>query len=288
VQRCSTRRRGLRSSIMQIIRDGVLDGKTAFITGGTSGINLGIAKRFAQAGADVAILGRNADKAATAAVEVMTAAAASVRKSPARCIAVTADVRKPDELEAAIEKAQKDLVADGFDILVCGAAGNFPAPAMGMSPNGFKSVIDIDVLGTFNAARLMFERLRKPGACVLNVSAPQAQLPAMMQAHVCAAKAGVDALTKVLALEWGPAGVRVNSIWPGGVDGTEGMARLAPTDEARKQLTATLPLGRFANFADIAETALFMCCDGASYMTGSVVAVDGGMSLVGFTALMPH
>lgn len=156
-----------------------------------------------------------------------------------------------------------------------------------MSPKGFKAVIDIDVLGTFNACRIGYQHLRRPGACVLNVSAPQAAHPASMQVHVCAAKAVVDMMTKALALEWGPLGVRVNAIWPGAVDGTEGMARLAGSDEDRARLTAALPLGRFASFDDIAETALFMCSPGASYMTGSIVVVDGGMSLVGFAALMP-
>src|SRR6185369_8648310 len=105
-----------------------------------------------------------------------------------------------------------------------------------------KSVIDIDLLGTFNTCRAVFEHLNRPGASVINISATQAFVPMAMQAHVCAAKAGVDMLTKTLALEWGPEGVRVNSIAPGAVDDTEGMRRLAPTDQIKRQLTQAIPL----------------------------------------------
>ncbi len=264
---------------MRTLKDDVLLGKTALVTGGTGGINLGIARRFVEAGADVAVLGRNPDKAAAAAASLAAA------RQGAKAVPLVADVRDPKALGDAIAKGAAEL--GPLDVLVCGAAGNFPAPALGMSPNGFKAVVDIDVLGTFNACRLAFEHLNKPGACILNVSAPQAGCPAPLQAHVCAAKAGVDMMTKALALEWGPLGVRVNAIWPGAVDGTEGMARLTPNEEARNKLTSTLPLGRFAQDEDIAEMALFLCSGGAGYVTGSVVAVDGGMSLVGFTALMP-
>lgn len=262
-----------------VIREGILDGKTAFVTGGTSGINLGIAKRFAAAGADVAILGRNPDKARNA-TEELKAASNGRRKA----LAVTADVRDPKALEAALLQAKDDL--GELDILVCGAAGNFPAPALGMSPNGFKAVVDIDLLGTFNACRLAFEHLRKPGASILNISAPQAGHAVPFQAHVCAAKAGVDMLTKTLAMEWGGAGVRVNAIWPGAVSGTEGMDRLAPTEEAKRTIAERLPVQRFASPADIAEMALFLCTPGASYVTGAVIVVDGGMSLVGMGNLM--
>src|SRR6185503_12328626 len=115
----------------------------------------------------------------------------------------------------------------------------------------FKAVVDIDVLGTFNACRLVFDHLRKPGACVLNVSAPQSMHPAPLQVHVCAAKAGVDMMTKALAIEWGPLGVRVNSIWPGAVDGTEGMTRLAGDEQSKDKMKAVLPLKRLATFDDI-------------------------------------
>jgi NAD(P)-dependent dehydrogenase (short-subunit alcohol dehydrogenase family) len=155
-----------------------------------------------------------------------------------------------------------------------------------MSSNGFKAVMDIDVVGTFNACRAGFEHLRKPGATVINISAPQAFLPTAMQAHVCAAKAGVDMLTRVLAIEWGGAGVRINSISPGPIDDTEGMKRLAPSDSAREKIVQNLPLQRMGAKADISNLALFLASDAASYITGSVMVCDGGWSLLGSGVIM--
>jgi NAD(P)-dependent dehydrogenase (short-subunit alcohol dehydrogenase family) len=260
-------------------RPDLLAGKVAFITGGTSGINLGIARAYVAAGAAVAILGRDPAKA--------EAAAASLRASTpsARVLPLTADVRDPAALGAALASARAEF--GPIDVLVCGAAGNFPAPALAMSPNGFKAVIDIDVLGTFNAARLGFEHLAKPGASVLFISAPQAYMPTAMQAHVCAAKAGVDMLARTLAIEWGGAGVRVNALTPGPVADTEGMRRLAPTDAARAKAERGIPLGRFADAAEIAEVALFLSSPAARYVTGAIVVADGGWSLLGSGSLAP-
>ena len=150
-----------------------------------------------------------------------------------------------------------------------------------MSANGFKAVVDIDLLGTFNTCRAVFEHLKRPGASIINISALQAFTPIPMQAHVCAAKAGVDMLTKCLAIEWGPEGVRINSIAPGSVDDTEGMKRLAPTPEIKKQVTRGIPLGRFATKDEIADLALFLCSDAAKFITGAVVVCDGGQSIAG-------
>jgi NAD(P)-dependent dehydrogenase (short-subunit alcohol dehydrogenase family) len=253
-----------------VFRDGLLAGKVAFVTGGSSGINLGIAEAFVKAGAKVVINGRNVEK---------LEAAVKGLQAHGTAMGVSADVRNYEAVEKAFQQAREAY--GEIDILVCGAAGNFPAPALGMSSNGFKSVLEIDVLGTFNACRAAFEHLRKPGACVLNISAPQAYLPMAMQAHVCAAKAGVDMLTRTLAIEWGGAGVRINSITPGPIEDTEGMRRLAPSDEGREKFTRILPLQRFGTKQDIAQLALFLASDAASYITGSIMVCDGGQSLLG-------
>jgi NAD(P)-dependent dehydrogenase (short-subunit alcohol dehydrogenase family) len=245
--------------------------KNAIITGGGSGINLTIARRFAAHGASVALIGRTKEK--------LDSAADEIRKTGGTASGHPADVRDYDALAAAIKSARD--VHGEIDLVVCGAAGNFPAPALGMSANGFKAVVDIDLLGTFNTCRAVFEHLRRPGASIINISAMQAFTPTPMQAHVCAAKAGVDMLTKCLAIEWGPDGVRVNSIAPGAVDDTEGMKRLAPTPEIQKQFMRSIPLRRFATKDEIADLALFLSSDAAKFITGAVVVCDGGQSLAG-------
>jgi len=150
-----------------------------------------------------------------------------------------------------------------------------------MSANGFKAVIDIDVLGTFNTCRAAYAHLRKPGAVVISISANHAQVAYPMQSHVCAAKAGVELLSKTLALEWGPAGVRVNCITPGPTDDTEGMSRLAPTEEARLATIESVPLRRMGTKDEIADVAIFLCSDAGAYVTGSVYHCDGGTALIG-------
>ena len=249
----------------------LLAGKNALITGGGSGINFVIAKRFAESGANVALVGRTKEK--------LDAAAEEIRQAGGTASGHPADVREYDALAGAIKSA-RDAHGE-IDLVVCGAAGNFPAPALGMSANGFKAVVDIDLLGTFNTCRAVFEHLKRPGASIINISAMQAFTPTPLQSHVCAAKAGVDMLTKCLAIEWGPDGVRVNSIAPGAVDDTEGMRRLAPTPEIRKQFMSSIPLQRFATKGEIADLALFLSSDAARFITGSIVVCDGGQSLAG-------
>ena len=250
-------------------RPDLLAGKHALITGGGSGINLGIAQSFAAHGCAVTILGRNLEKAQNA--------AAGIVASGGQAIGVSADVRDYAALQTA---AQLGVDAHGpFDIVLAGAAGNFPAPVDGISPNGFKTVVDIDLLGTFNTIKACAPHLVVPGGNILCISAYGVPVP--MQAHVVAAKAGVDALTQTLAIEWGLRGVRVNAIIPGPIDGTEGMARLAPDEATRARFTRVVPLGRFGLPQDIANAALFLVSDAASYVTGVILPVDGGQNMLG-------
>jgi NAD(P)-dependent dehydrogenase (short-subunit alcohol dehydrogenase family) len=254
-----------------VFREGLHAGRHVFVTGGSSGINLRIAEAFGKAGARITILARKQEK--------IDAALTLLRSQGTRAEGHSADVRDFAAVDQAMAKAVETF--GPIDVLVCGAAGNFPAPALAMSSNGFKAVMDIDVLGTFNACRAAFEKLKTPGACVLNISAPQASVPYPMQAHVCAAKAGVDMLTRTLALEWGGAGVRVNSISPGPIDETEGMSRLAGDPESRKKVEGSIPLQRLGTKDDVATLAVFLASEAASYVTGSVYACDGGMQLLG-------
>lgn len=253
-----------------IFRDSLLQGKTAFVTGGGSGIGQRMSERFAEHGAKVMLAGRRQDK--------LEAAAASIRSSGGIAETCAVDVRDYPGMEAAFARTREQL--GEIDILVCGAAGNFPAPILGMSANAFKAVIDIDLLGTFNACRAAYAHLRKPGASIISISASHASIPIALQSHVCAAKAGVELLTRTLAIEWASAGVRANCITPGATGDTEGMRRLAPTDESRRKVEHAIPLGRFGTKDELADLALFLCSDAAAYITGAVYVCDGGMSLV--------
>ena len=251
---------------MSAFKDNLLAGKVAFIAGGTSGINLGIAKRYAELGAKVAVAGRNPEKAANAAAEIGHGA-----------IGLSCDVRDYAQIEAALKEAKDKL--GPLDIVISGAAGNFVAPALGMSANGFRTVVDIDLNGTFNVFRACYDLLARPGASLIAITAGQAVNPSMMQAHVCAAKAGINQLIRVLAMEWGPSGVRVNGISPGPIAGTEGMARLSPTPESDKAITARIPLRRFGEVEEVAESAVFLVSSSARYVTGTILDCDGGSQL---------
>lgn len=250
-------------------RPDLLEGKVAFIAGASSGINLRIAQRFAEAGAKLSMVSRSEEKIAVAAEGIVAGGG--------EAIGIAADVRDYDSVAAALKRTRSQF--GEIDIVVSGAAGNFVAPALGMSPNGFRTVVDIDLNGTFNVLRAAFEHLRKPGASLISISAPQAVQPQIFQAHVCAAKAGVNMLTKCLAMEWGPAGVRVNAVSPGPIAETEGMARLAPTAEHVARYKKLLALREFGTKDDIADACLFLSSDAARYITGTIIDCDGGTTL---------
>ncbi len=256
---------------MSTFRSDLLKDKTAFISGASSGINLQIATRFALAGARVAIMSRSPKK--------IEAAAAGIRAVGGEAMGLAQDVRDHEGVGSAMQTAA-DAFGE-FDILVSGAAGNFVAPFNSISYNGFRAVVDIDVIGTYNVLRKGFPHLRRPGASVINISAPQSFTAYPYQAHVNAAKAGVDMLTRTLAVEWGGLGVRVNSIVPGPIADTEGMARLAPDPESEAKATQRIPVGRFGTKDDIADLALFLSSPAASYITGTLAVCDGGQTLVG-------
>jgi 2,4-dienoyl-CoA reductase [(3E)-enoyl-CoA-producing], peroxisomal len=187
--------------------------------------------------------------------------------------AVAADVRNPEEVEQALAATVERF--GRIDIVVNGAAGNFLCAAEELSPNGFGTVVDIDLKGTFNVCRAAFAELKKNQGQILNISATLHYLGTPMQIHVSAAKAGVDALTKNLAVEWGRYGIRVNAIAPGPIGDTEGMKRLVP-EPIKEKLKQRIPLGRFGLIEDIENAAVFLCSNAASYINGAVIVVDGG------------
>lgn len=191
---------------------------------------------------------------------------------------VPVDVRDYATLATGI--AEVVALTGPLDVVVAGAAGNFPAPAASMSANAFAAVVGIDLLGTFNTWRACFAQLRTPGARLLAISAPQATQPMPLQAHACAAKAGIEQLVRTLALEWAPAGVRVNAISPGFVADTVGGNILGDADSTARMI-ASLPVPRWLEVDEIAQLALFLVSPASSGMTGQILALDGGASLLG-------
>jgi peroxisomal 2,4-dienoyl-CoA reductase len=246
----------------------LLRGRVALVTGGGTGICRGIALALASAGCDLAITSRS--------LEHLAPTAADIERLGVRCVALTGDVRNPDDIDAVVRGTADAL--GRLDIVVNGAAGNFVCPADKLSPNGFGAVVDIDLKGTFNVSRAAFPLLREHGGAILNISATLQLLGTIGQAHASAAKAGVDALTRTLAAEWGPSKIRVNGLAPGPVDATEGVRRLT-TAASRKVIEEHCPLGRLATIDEVATAALFLCSDAAAFITGVTLVIDGGLWL---------
>lgn len=249
----------------KIFAEGLLENHVAFVTGGGTGITGGVARALAEAGAHVALVSRKMDH--------LEPAAAAIEQLGGQAFAVAADVRNLSEVAKAVA-----ATVDHFgkiDIVINGAAGNFLCAAEELSANGFGTVVDIDLKGTFNVSRAAFPELKKNSGQILNISATLHYLGTPMQLHVSAAKAGVDALTRNLAVEWGRHGIRVNAIAPGPIGDTEGMKRLVP-EPVKERLRQRIPLGRFGEIADIEKAAVFLCSDAASFINGAVLVVDGG------------
>ncbi|KAI6646733.1 Peroxisomal 2,4-dienoyl-CoA reductase isoform X1 [Oopsacas minuta] len=250
----------------------LLKGKVAFITGGGSGIGFRIAELFMRHGCDCVIASRSLSRVEEAAV--------GLREGTGRkCLPIKMDVRKYPEVENAVREAMREF--GKIDILVNNAAGNFLCPVSGMSSNAFKTVMEIDTLGTFNLSKCVYTHcFSQPdrSGVILNISATLHYQGVALQAHVGAAKAAIDALTKHLAVEWGPEGIRVNAVAPGPISGTEGMRKLRG-DVTDQMITANIPLQKIGTRTEVAETAVFLCSCLADNITGEILVVDGGSKL---------
>jgi NAD(P)-dependent dehydrogenase (short-subunit alcohol dehydrogenase family) len=253
----------------------VLQDKAAFITGGGSGINFGIARHMAMAGARLALCGRTQER--------LDAAAETLRALGAQVVTLAADVRDGERMEQSFAAAEQAI--GPADIVVCGAAGNFMCDAEDLSFNGFKTVVDIDLLGSFNTAKAGFRQLAGTRGSLLFISAGQSMMPYQGQVHAGAAKAGVDNMMRTLALEWGRHGIRSNSILPGFIRDTVGAERLAGNEDLVRKVIAHTPLGRFGTVDDIGRAAVFLASPAAAFITGTALVVDGGHYLGGSAAL---
>lgn len=245
-----------------------LAGRVALITGGGSGIGFGIAKAFAACGAKLVLASRNAAR--------LDAAVSELRGMGAEAIAVTADVRQFDQVELAVAAAVDTY--GSLDIMIANAAGNFVVPAAEMSPNAWKTVIDIDLNGTFFCARAAHDALTRSafGGRLIAISTTRALEGWPGCSHAGAAKAGIMSLMRTLAGEWGPDGIRCNTIAPGAIGDTEGVKRIYEEQGQAAHQLSSIPLGEFGKTADIANAAVFLCSDAGDYITGADLVVDGG------------
>jgi peroxisomal 2,4-dienoyl-CoA reductase len=246
----------------------LLHGQVALVTGGATGIGMEISRVLGAHGARITMASRKQEN--------LEAAVAELRAEGIDASFGVCDVRDAEAVRSVVDT----VVAErgSLDIVVNDAAGNFPAPMSKISPNGFKAIVDIDLLGTYNVTKAAFEAwLSAHGGNVVNISAPFEQRGVVFQSHVAAAKAGVDSLTRSCAVEWGPYGIRVNAIAPGSIGGTEGVRRFAEAvaggDDRPKN-----PLGLQGHGSDIAYLTLFLCSPMARFVSGQVIAVDGAGS----------
>jgi 2,4-dienoyl-CoA reductase [(3E)-enoyl-CoA-producing], peroxisomal len=257
-------------------KDDIFKGKVLFCTGGGSGICRGMTEAVMRHGADAVIVGRKLDRLTQTAKELSA-------KTGRTCIPAQADVRQPAMLKEAVAKAIENF--GKIDFVICGAAGNFLAPISGLSENAFKTVMDIDTIGTYNTIKATIPYVRKSRGSYVHVSATLHYKASPYQVHVSAAKAGVDAISAVLAVEEGPHGVRSNIIAPGPIANTEGMSRLSSLDNR----AFMSPLGRAGEIKDVESATVFLFSDVASFITGQVLPVDGGMeSMRGFQLPYPQ
>jgi len=246
----------------------IFKGKVVFVTGGAGTICRVQTEALVLLGADAAIIGRNVDKTEKAAKEM------SRLRSGAKVIGIgNTDVRNVNSLKEAVDETVKKL--GKIDFVIAGAAGNFICDINSLSANAFKSVIDIDVLGSYNTVKACYEQLVKNKGSIIFVSATLHYYGVPFQSHVGAAKAAIDALSQALAIELGPIGVRSNIIAPGIIGGTEGFDRLK-MGKTERQITEKIPLQRLGKTEDIANATAYLFSDAASYVTADKMVVDGG------------
>ncbi|MFW6299760.1 MAG: SDR family NAD(P)-dependent oxidoreductase [Oceanicaulis sp.] len=241
-----------------------VDGRNVIVTGASQGIGKGIAETIAADGANVAICSR--------AQERVEPVAEAIRDDGGTALAVECNVREPDEVEAFVEATVEEF--GGVDLLVNNAGGEFVAPFDDISENGWKTIVDINLHGTFHCTQAAGEYMREgDGGCIINMSSVNGQHPAPHESHYGASKAALIRLTETLAVEWARYGIRVNCIAPGLIQ-TPGVAETLGIDESDMPPRAAVDR-RIGHPEDIADVVQFLASDAAAFMTGETVTVKG-------------
>lgn len=263
-----------------VFRADLLTGQVAVITGGGTGIGFGVAELLSELGAHVVLASRKPENL-KAGCEKIIAAGGSAS-------AVQLDVRDPERVHAAMQEIGEKH--GRIDLLVNNAAGNFYAPSATLSPNAWRSVVEIDLFGTFYCTQAVYPIMaQQGGGRVVSISMTLHYRGWPQMAHATAAKAGVDALTRTLAVEWAPQNIRVNAIAPGPIP-TEGVKKAftppadsgvadvfaVTNDRMEKYARSAIPLGRWGSPRDIANMVAFLASPGGDWITGSIFVVDGG------------
>ena len=251
----------------------LLKGKNIIVTGGGTGLGKSMATRFAELGANLVITSRREG--------VISKAAKELQKSGGKVVAIPCDVRDPEQVEAMVEKTVKEL--GSVDILLNNAAGNFISPTENLSPNAFKTVIDIVLNGTFHCTQAAGKVMRKnKSGIILNIVTTYAWTGSGYVVPSACAKAGVLAMTRSLAVEWAKYGIRTVAIAPGPFPTKGAWSRLAPPGLGiDKKMKARIPLKRVGEHIELANLASYLISDQAAYINGEVVTIDGGEWLQG-------
>jgi NAD(P)-dependent dehydrogenase (short-subunit alcohol dehydrogenase family) len=246
----------------------LLRDKTVLVTGGGSGLGLSMSKKFVALGARVAITGRSEER--------LRGAAAEIDASGERVLTHRCDVREWEQVEEMVAAVRERW--EGVDVLVNNAAGNFLASSEDLSPNGFNAVVGTVLHGTFHATlavgRGMIER--GSGGSILNIVTTYAWTGSAFVLPSAAAKAGVLAMTRSLAVEWATYGIRSNAIAPGPFPTEGAWSALMPTPEIEAEARARIPMGRFGDHEELTNLAAFLISDGAPFINGECVVIDGG------------
>jgi NAD(P)-dependent dehydrogenase (short-subunit alcohol dehydrogenase family) len=256
-----------------MFENNLLHGKRILITGGGTGLGKGMAQRFLELGATVYICGRRESVLKQTAAELAAATGGTIQALPC-------DVRNLDAVEAMIDAIWKPAA---LDILVNNAAGNFIARTEDLSPRAFDSVIGIVLMGTLHATMACGRRWVKAGhrGTVLSISATYAPSGSAYVVPSAISKAGLEALTRSLAVEWGNRGIRMNAIAPGPIPTQGAFSRVLPRPELEKLALDRNPLHRFGTVEELANLAAFLVSDGSGYINGEVIRMDGGEFLQG-------